>query len=181
MRLWTCFLPGRELRHRQAWRTLEGQIPELSGGIRRPPKYPWTERGTPALHAAFLGSRSLELRSPRMSSPRMKIARFFDFCPASFPKCQKEFYCWSIRTTANACAAELAATVETGAEYKRNSRHGARWHLHHLVTRGESTMTMPDEKTGSRASPDVTDRRRSEENLNAATKLLAAEGKFRNS
>ena len=49
---------------------------------------------------------------------------------------------------------ELAATVETGAEY--NTEFRVVWPdgtVQYLVTRGESMMTMPDEHTGSRASP----------------------------
>src|SRR5579862_41825 len=76
---------------------------------------------------------------------------------------------------------EVAATVETGAEYKTEFR--VAWRdgtVHHLVTRGR----IYDDEAGREnrlagVTWDVTDRRQAEENLNAATKRLAAEGKFR--
>jgi PAS domain S-box-containing protein len=105
----------------------------------------------------------------------------FGLLPGQFPQNVEGFSLLVHPDDRERVRRELAATVETGAEYKTEFR--VAWRdgtVHHLVTRGR----IYDDDAGREnrvagVTWDVTDRRQAEENLNAATKRLAAEGKFR--
>ena len=105
----------------------------------------------------------------------------FGLLPGQFPQNVEGFSLLVRPDDRERVRRELAATVETGAEYKTEFR--VAWRdgtVHHLVTRGR----IYDDDAGREnrvagVTWDVTDRRQAEENLNAATKRLAAEGKFR--